>query len=64
MFVLNYRRCSLPLKLMNFVLNVLKSCTLCPLALTKLIFFFVKYDHVHFCNFIFLGKFIFVISLK
>ncbi|MFS7959713.1 hypothetical protein Hanom_Chr08g00694301 [Helianthus anomalus] len=40
MFVSNCRRCPLPLKLMSFVLNVLKSCTLCPLALTWLIFFF------------------------
>ncbi|MFS7908304.1 hypothetical protein Hanom_Chr01g00081591 [Helianthus anomalus] len=39
MFVSNCRRCPLPLKLMSFVLNVSKSCTLCPLALTWLIFF-------------------------
>ncbi|MFS7924606.1 hypothetical protein Hanom_Chr03g00274621 [Helianthus anomalus] len=38
MFVPNYRCYPLPLKLMSFVLNVSKSCTLCPLALTKLIF--------------------------
>ncbi|MFS7967684.1 hypothetical protein Hanom_Chr09g00788651 [Helianthus anomalus] len=38
MFVPNFRRCPLPLKLMSFVLNVSKSCTLCPLAQTQLIF--------------------------
>ncbi|MFS7968078.1 hypothetical protein Hanom_Chr09g00793321 [Helianthus anomalus] len=38
MFVPNYRRCSLLLNLTSFVLNVLKSCTLCPLALTQLDF--------------------------
>ncbi|MFS7959470.1 hypothetical protein Hanom_Chr08g00691461 [Helianthus anomalus] len=38
MFVPNYRLCPLPLKLMSFVLNVSKLCTLCPLALTKLMF--------------------------
>ncbi|MFS8010366.1 hypothetical protein Hanom_Chr14g01296171 [Helianthus anomalus] len=38
MFVSNYRRCLLLLKLMSFVLNVSKPCTLCSLALTKLIF--------------------------
>ncbi|MFS8022203.1 hypothetical protein Hanom_Chr16g01436691 [Helianthus anomalus] len=47
MFVPNFRRCPLPLKLMSFVLNVSKSCTLCPLGQTHLIFFFfVKSDHV------------------
>ncbi|KAF5823049.1 hypothetical protein HanXRQr2_Chr01g0034021 [Helianthus annuus] len=45
MFVSNFRRCPLPLKLMSFVLNVSKSCTLCPLGQTQLIFF-VKSDHV------------------
>ncbi|MFS7918425.1 hypothetical protein Hanom_Chr03g00200871 [Helianthus anomalus] len=44
MFVPNFRRCPLPLKLMSFVLNVSKSCTLCPLGQTQLIFF-VKTDH-------------------
>ncbi|MFS7945598.1 hypothetical protein Hanom_Chr06g00526181 [Helianthus anomalus] len=44
MFVANCRRCPLPLKLMTFALNVLKSCTLCPLSLTHLIFF-VKFGH-------------------
>ncbi|MFS7976717.1 hypothetical protein Hanom_Chr10g00895691 [Helianthus anomalus] len=34
MFVPNYRRCHLPLKLTNFVLNTSKSYTLCPLTLT------------------------------
>ncbi|MFS7933900.1 hypothetical protein Hanom_Chr04g00385251 [Helianthus anomalus] len=34
--------CPLPLKLMSFVLNVSKSCTLYPLGKTQLIFF-VKY---------------------
>ncbi|MFS7967683.1 hypothetical protein Hanom_Chr09g00788641 [Helianthus anomalus] len=37
MFVPNFKRCPLPLKLISFVLNVLKSCTLCPLGLTQLI---------------------------
>ncbi|MFS7950760.1 hypothetical protein Hanom_Chr07g00586991 [Helianthus anomalus] len=41
-FILFCRRCPLSLKLTNFVVNVSKSCTLCPLSLTKLIFFFVK----------------------
>ncbi|MFS8020478.1 hypothetical protein Hanom_Chr16g01416021 [Helianthus anomalus] len=44
MFVLSFRRCPLPLKLMSFVLNVSKSCTLCPLALTQSDFFSVKSD--------------------
>ncbi|MFS7913077.1 hypothetical protein Hanom_Chr02g00137461 [Helianthus anomalus] len=34
MFVTNYRRYPLPIKLMGFVLYVTKSCTLRPLALT------------------------------
>ncbi|KAJ0521668.1 hypothetical protein HanRHA438_Chr10g0451591 [Helianthus annuus] len=37
MFVSDFRRCPLPLKLMSFVLNVLKSYTLCPLAITLLV---------------------------
>ncbi|MFS8026795.1 hypothetical protein Hanom_Chr16g01490891 [Helianthus anomalus] len=32
MFVSNCRRCPLPLNLTSFVLNVSKSCTLCPLG--------------------------------
>ncbi|MFS7967486.1 hypothetical protein Hanom_Chr09g00786301 [Helianthus anomalus] len=44
-FVSNFRRCPLPLKLMSFVLSVSKSCTLCPLRQTELIFF-VKSDHM------------------
>ncbi|MFS7969151.1 hypothetical protein Hanom_Chr09g00805821 [Helianthus anomalus] len=40
MFVPNFRRCPLPLKAMSFVLNVSKSCTLCPLGQIQLIFFF------------------------
>ncbi|MFS7941552.1 hypothetical protein Hanom_Chr06g00477641 [Helianthus anomalus] len=57
MFIPNFRRCLLPLKLMSFVLNVSKSYTLCFLGQTQLIFF-VKSDHVqgtlgHFCNFVF-----------
>ncbi|MFS8026536.1 hypothetical protein Hanom_Chr16g01487881 [Helianthus anomalus] len=44
MFVTNFRRCPLPLKLMSIVLNVSKSCTLCPLGQTQLIFF-VKTGH-------------------
>ncbi|MFS8006395.1 hypothetical protein Hanom_Chr14g01248671 [Helianthus anomalus] len=43
MFVANFSRCHLPLKLMSFVLNVSKSCTLCPLGQTQLIFFFFCY---------------------
>ncbi|MFS7922039.1 hypothetical protein Hanom_Chr03g00243921 [Helianthus anomalus] len=39
MFVSNFRRCPLPLKLMSFVLNVVKCYKLCPLTLTQLIFF-------------------------
>ncbi|MFS7921932.1 hypothetical protein Hanom_Chr03g00242711 [Helianthus anomalus] len=39
MFTLNCRRCSLPLKLMCFVLNS-KSCTLCPLSLTIAVYFY------------------------
>ncbi|MFS7914389.1 hypothetical protein Hanom_Chr02g00152781 [Helianthus anomalus] len=46
MFVPNFRRCPLPLKLMSFVLNVSKSCTFCPLGQTQFFFFFVKTDHV------------------
>ncbi|MFS7911436.1 hypothetical protein Hanom_Chr02g00118071 [Helianthus anomalus] len=42
MFVLNYRRCYLPLNLTSFVLNVSKFCTLCPLSQTKLIFFMLN----------------------
>ncbi|MFS7997242.1 hypothetical protein Hanom_Chr12g01139391 [Helianthus anomalus] len=45
MFVSNFRRCPLSLKLMSFVLNVSKSCTLCPLGQTQLIFP-VKCSHV------------------
>ncbi|MFS7922042.1 hypothetical protein Hanom_Chr03g00243961 [Helianthus anomalus] len=45
MFVLNGRRCPLPLNLMSFVLDVSKSCTLCPLSLTQSDIF-VKYGHV------------------
>ncbi|MFS7923745.1 hypothetical protein Hanom_Chr03g00264371 [Helianthus anomalus] len=46
MFVPNFRRRPLPLKLMSFVLNVLKSCTLCLLGQTQLEFS-VKLCHVH-----------------
>ncbi|MFS7941215.1 hypothetical protein Hanom_Chr05g00473581 [Helianthus anomalus] len=42
MFVPNFRRCPLPLKLMSFVLNVSKSYTLYPLGQTQLIFFLLK----------------------
>ncbi|MFS8030996.1 hypothetical protein Hanom_Chr17g01540551 [Helianthus anomalus] len=38
MFTPNCRRCPLLLKLMNFVLNVSKSCMVCPLSLTQIIF--------------------------
>ncbi|MFS8017293.1 hypothetical protein Hanom_Chr15g01378691 [Helianthus anomalus] len=44
MFIPNFKRCLLPSKLMSFVLNVSKSCTLCPLGQTQLIFF-VKTGH-------------------
>ncbi|MFS7939735.1 hypothetical protein Hanom_Chr05g00455401 [Helianthus anomalus] len=37
-FIPNFRRCHLPLKLMSFVLNVSKSYMLCPLAVTPLKF--------------------------
>ncbi|MFS7939070.1 hypothetical protein Hanom_Chr05g00447321 [Helianthus anomalus] len=42
MFVPNFRRYPLPLKLMSFVLNVSKSYTLCPLRQTQLIFFLLN----------------------
>ncbi|MFS7973119.1 hypothetical protein Hanom_Chr09g00852831 [Helianthus anomalus] len=45
MFVPNFRRFPLPLKLTSFVINVSKSCTLCPLGQT-LLNFFVKIGHV------------------
>ncbi|MFS7905345.1 hypothetical protein Hanom_Chr01g00046571 [Helianthus anomalus] len=45
MFVPNCRRCPLTLNLTSFILNVSKSCTICPLSLTQLIFL-VKYGHV------------------
>ncbi|MFS8004877.1 hypothetical protein Hanom_Chr13g01230891 [Helianthus anomalus] len=38
MFVPNFRRYPLPLKLMSFVLYVWKCCTLCPLWQTQLYF--------------------------
>ncbi|MFS8020896.1 hypothetical protein Hanom_Chr16g01421141 [Helianthus anomalus] len=44
MYVPNCRHCPLSLKLMSFVLNVCKSCTLCPLVQTQLDFL-VKSDH-------------------
>ncbi|MFS8021267.1 hypothetical protein Hanom_Chr16g01425431 [Helianthus anomalus] len=44
MFTPNCRRCHLAQKLTSFVLNVAKSCTLCPLGQTQLIFL-VKSDH-------------------
>ncbi|MFS8004569.1 hypothetical protein Hanom_Chr13g01227401 [Helianthus anomalus] len=45
MFTPNCRRCPLAQKLTGYVLNVSKSCTLCPLALTQLTFL-VKSGHV------------------
>ncbi|MFS8017120.1 hypothetical protein Hanom_Chr15g01376581 [Helianthus anomalus] len=42
MFVSNCRRCPLPLNLTSFILNVSKSCTLCPLALTQSDFFLLN----------------------
>ncbi|MFS8006841.1 hypothetical protein Hanom_Chr14g01253861 [Helianthus anomalus] len=44
MFVSNCSRCHLRLNLTSFVLNVSKSCMLCPLSLTQSDFF-VKYGH-------------------
>ncbi|MFS7952128.1 hypothetical protein Hanom_Chr07g00603281 [Helianthus anomalus] len=38
MFTPKYRQCPLSLKLTSFILNVSKSCTLCPLSLTQIIF--------------------------
>ncbi|MFS8020248.1 hypothetical protein Hanom_Chr15g01413311 [Helianthus anomalus] len=35
MFVSNCRRCPLPVNLTGFVLNVSKSCMLCPLVVTQ-----------------------------
>ncbi|MFS7969730.1 hypothetical protein Hanom_Chr09g00812601 [Helianthus anomalus] len=45
MYVQNCRRCPLSLKLTSFVLNVCKSCTLCPLRQTQLIFFVKSEAH-------------------
>ncbi|MFS8025563.1 hypothetical protein Hanom_Chr16g01476551 [Helianthus anomalus] len=45
MFVPNCKKCPLSFNLTSFVLNVSKSCTLYPLALT-LSDIFVKYGHV------------------
>ncbi|MFS7997598.1 hypothetical protein Hanom_Chr12g01143641 [Helianthus anomalus] len=39
MYVPNFRRCPLPLKLTTSVLNVSKCCMLCPLWQTQLDFF-------------------------
>ncbi|MFS8022770.1 hypothetical protein Hanom_Chr16g01443371 [Helianthus anomalus] len=39
MFTTYCRRCPLAQKFTSFVLNVSKSCTLCPLGQTKLDFF-------------------------
>ncbi|MFS7948322.1 hypothetical protein Hanom_Chr06g00558601 [Helianthus anomalus] len=44
-FMPNFRRCSLSLKLVSFVPNVLQYYTLCPLAPSQLIFS-VKSNHV------------------
>ncbi|MFS7998245.1 hypothetical protein Hanom_Chr12g01151431 [Helianthus anomalus] len=44
-FIPNFRRCPLSLKLMSFVLYVSKCSTICPFVLTQLVFF-VKYCHV------------------
>ncbi|MFS7980575.1 hypothetical protein Hanom_Chr10g00941011 [Helianthus anomalus] len=38
-FIPSFGQCSLSLTLISFVLNFSKSCKLCPLALTRLIFF-------------------------
>ncbi|MFS7900479.1 hypothetical protein Hanom_Chr13g01189151 [Helianthus anomalus] len=45
LYVCTKLQCPLPLNLTSFVLNVSKSCTLCPLALTQLDFL-VKSGHV------------------
>ncbi|MFS7931673.1 hypothetical protein Hanom_Chr04g00358711 [Helianthus anomalus] len=45
MFTPNCRHCPLPQKLTSFILNVLKSCTLCLLGQTQLDFFLVKSDY-------------------
>ncbi|MFS7922041.1 hypothetical protein Hanom_Chr03g00243951 [Helianthus anomalus] len=44
MFVPNCRRCPFSLNLTSFILNVSKSCTLCPLSITQSDIF-VKYGH-------------------
>ncbi|KAF5755653.1 hypothetical protein HanXRQr2_Chr17g0805181 [Helianthus annuus] len=44
-FTPNCKRCPLAQKLTSFVLNVPKSCTLCPLGQTQLDFL-VKSNHV------------------
>ncbi|MFS7957962.1 hypothetical protein Hanom_Chr07g00672681 [Helianthus anomalus] len=49
MYVPNCRRCHLTSKLTDFILNVSKYCTLCPLGQTQLEFF-VKVGHVYFCR--------------
>ncbi|MFS7910681.1 hypothetical protein Hanom_Chr02g00109061 [Helianthus anomalus] len=59
MFTPNCRRCPFAQKLTSFVLNVPKSCTLCPLGQTQLDFL-VKSGHVsctwgHYCTFISFG---------
>ncbi|MFS7929643.1 hypothetical protein Hanom_Chr04g00334991 [Helianthus anomalus] len=46
MFVPNCTRCPLPLNLMSFVLNVSKSCMLCPLSLTQLVFFSLSWGYI------------------
>ncbi|MFS8005898.1 hypothetical protein Hanom_Chr13g01242791 [Helianthus anomalus] len=45
MFTSNCRRCSLVQKFTGFVLNISKSCMLCPLGQTQLDFL-VKSGHV------------------
>ncbi|MFS8009375.1 hypothetical protein Hanom_Chr14g01283981 [Helianthus anomalus] len=44
-YIPNFRRCPLSLKLTSFYLLFQKSCTVCPFALIKLIFS-VKSDYV------------------
>ncbi|MFS7957315.1 hypothetical protein Hanom_Chr07g00664911 [Helianthus anomalus] len=39
-YMSNYRWCPLAQNLTSYVLNVSKSCMLCPLSLTQLFFYF------------------------
>ncbi|MFS8033581.1 hypothetical protein Hanom_Chr17g01571261 [Helianthus anomalus] len=68
MYLPNCRRCPLTLKLIGLVLNVSKSCKLCPLGQTQLVIL-VKISHVsstcgRFCHFAFLETFVILIKKK